>query len=98
MSILKKAERLAEIAEELVSTIEDNEAEVDAYREENKGLKSKVEELEGELEDFQGDGITVIVNIQSENAIIAEWTSEEVARIIKKYGTVKSYEIFKNIN
>ena len=84
MSILRQAEKLAEIAEELVSTIEDNEAEVDAYREENKGLKSKVEELEGELEEFQGDGITVIVNIQSENAIVAEWVAEEITRVIKK--------------
>jgi len=98
MSILKKnAERLAEIAEELVSTIEDNEAEVDAYRGENKELKSKVEELESELEEFQGDGITVIVNIQSENAIVAEWAAEEVARVIKTHGTVKAYEIFKSI-
>jgi cell division septum initiation protein DivIVA len=97
MSILSKAERLAEIAEDLVSTIEDNEAELDAFRDENRELKSKVDELEGDLEEFQGDGITVIVNIQSENHIVADWAAEEVARIIKAHGTVKAYEIFKSI-
>lgn len=97
MSILKQAEKLAEIAEELVSTIEDNEAELDAFRDENKELKGRVGELESELEEFQGDGITVVVNIQSENHIVAEWAAEEVARVIMKYGTVKAYEILKSI-
>lgn len=97
MSILRRAEKLAEAAEELVSTIEDNEAQLDAYKDENKELKSKVEDLESELEEFQGDGVNIVVNIQSENHIVAEWAAEEVARIIKTHGTVKAYEIFKSI-
>lgn len=97
MSIVRKVEKIRELSDEVVDYLELNEKEIDDLETERDKYKSQVEELESELEEFQGDGVNIVVNIQSENHIVAEWAAEEVARIIKTHGTVKAYEIFKSI-
>ncbi len=97
MSIVRKVERIRELSDEVVDYLESNEKKIEELEEERDRYKSKAEDLESELEEFQGDGVNIVVNIQSENHIVAEWAAEEVVRIIKTHGTVKAYEIFKSI-
>jgi protein subunit release factor A len=87
-----KADEILDNIDEKVKSIK----EVDELKEKIEDMENQIEDLEDMVdEEFDGD---VSVTIISENTIVAEWASEEVARIIEKYGTVKAYEIFKNIN
>lgn len=89
-----KADEILENIDEKVKSIE----EVSKLKEEIEYLSSEIEDLEDEIDSSRHpDGIDVSVSIQSENAIVAEWVSIEVGRIIEANGTVKAYEIFKSI-
>lgn len=107
-----KADEILENIDEKVKDLENLESIKDGFEGrveyltgEIRELEKEVDECEDKIEELQEeidsrdhiDGVIVEVEIKSENHIVAEWASEEVARVIMKYGTVKAYEIFKSI-
>ena len=95
---VKAVENLESIKDGFEGRIEYLAGEIKELEEEVDECEDKIEELQEEIDSRDHiDGVTVEVEIKSENHIVAEWTAKEVSRIIKIHGTVKAYEIFKSI-
>jgi len=96
---IKDIENIDKIKDDFEDRIEYLNGEIRTFEYEITNLEDEVESLEAKIESSEDvDGVSVEVSIKSENAIVAEWVSLEVTRVINKYGTAKAYEIFKNIN